>query len=400
MAFPQKITQPPAASTERPYNIRHFAALAATVRHGSLTRAARAVNLTQPALTQAIAGLEVALGVTLFERSAQGMAATPAAQLIAPRAEAAIAHIGSPRVTGTQLRALLALARAGSYAGAAEATGLSSASLHRAVADLQVALGQRLVDRRGQYVGLTPAGLRRARGFGLAVAELRAGLAEVAALQGVAAGRIIVGAMPLSRARWLPEAILRFVAGHPGIDISVVEGSHVELSGPLRDGEVDLMLGALRAGAEADGLEQIAVFEDRPMLVMRAGHPLLAAADLARAMVAYPWVLPGAETPLRRHWEAMIRSLGAEPPRVAVECGSTMTIRQLLLHGDGLTLLSREQVAVELDAGLLVARALPWAFSRTIGIATRAGWRPTATQADFIALLRECGAPAVADVKI
>ena len=165
MAFPQQITQPPAVSTERPYNIRHIAALAATVRHGSLTRAARAVNLTQPALTQAIAGREVALGVTLFERSAQGMAATPAAQLIAPRAEAAIAHIGSPRVTGTQLRALLALARAGSYAGAAEATGLSSASLHRAVADLQVALGQRLVDRRGQYVGLTPAGLRRARGF-------------------------------------------------------------------------------------------------------------------------------------------------------------------------------------------------------------------------------------------
>jgi hypothetical protein len=63
----------------------------------------------------------------------------------------------------------------------------------------------------------------------------------------------------------------------------------------------------------------------------------------------------------------------------------------LLLHGDGLTLLSPEQVAVELDAGLLVARALPVAFARTIGITTRAGWRPTATQAGFIDLLRACG---------
>jgi LysR family transcriptional regulator of gallate degradation len=168
-------------NTERPLNIRHFAVLAATVRHGSVTRAARAINLTQPALTQAIAGLEASLGVTLFNRSAQGMAATEPALLIAPRAEAAIAHIGSPRVTGTQLRALLALARAGSYAGAAEATGLSSASLHRAVADLQVALGQRLVDRRGQHVGLTQAGHRRARGFSLAMAELRSGLDEIAA---------------------------------------------------------------------------------------------------------------------------------------------------------------------------------------------------------------------------
>ncbi|WP_246027341.1 LysR family transcriptional regulator [Novosphingobium umbonatum] len=377
---------------DRPLNIRHFAALAATVQHGSLTRAARAVNLTQPALTQAIAGLEASLGVTLFERSAQGMLATEPALLMAPRAEAAIAHIGSPRVTGTQLRALLALARAGSYAGAAEATGLSSASLHRAVADLQVALAQRLVDRRGQHVTLTPAGQRRARGFGLAMAELRAGLAEVAAWQGKEAGRVVIGAMPLSRARWLPEAIARFVQQYPAIDVAVVEGSHVELAGPLRDGEIDLMLGALRDGAEAEGLAQEPVFDDVPVLVMRAGHPLEQAGDLSAALADYPWILPGSETPLRRQWEAMIRHLGAEPPRVAIECGSTITIRQLLLSGDGLTLLSPAQVAVELDAGVLVARALPGAFARSIGITTRAGWRPTPTQTGLIALLREGGA--------
>ncbi|MBN9144831.1 MULTISPECIES: LysR family transcriptional regulator [unclassified Novosphingobium] len=377
---------------DRPLNIRHFAALAATVRHGSLTRAARAVNLTQPALTQAIAGLEASLGVTLFERSAQGMTATEPALLMAPRAEAAIDHIGSPRVTGTQLRALLALARAGSYAGAAEATGLSSASLHRAVADLQVALGQRLVDRRGQHVALTPTGQRRARGFGLAMAELRAGLAEVATWQGKAAGRIIVGAMPLSRARWLPEAISRFAREYPGVGVMVVEGSHGELSGPLRDGEIDLMLGALREGAEAEGLAGEAVFADTPVLVMRKGHPLESVAEPGAELADYPWILPGSETPLRRHWQTMLRALGAEPPRVAIECGSVMTIRQLLLDSDSLTLLSRSQVAVELDAGVLTARDLVSGFTRSIGITTRAGWRPTATQEAFVAMLRECGA--------
>ncbi|MEY2942920.1 MAG: hypothetical protein RLY97_934, partial [Pseudomonadota bacterium] len=85
----------------RPFNIRHYAALAATVRHGSLTQASRAVHLTQPALTQAIAGLEAQLGITLFHRSASGMVATAPAQLLAPRAEAAIDLIGSSRVTAT-----------------------------------------------------------------------------------------------------------------------------------------------------------------------------------------------------------------------------------------------------------------------------------------------------------
>lgn len=377
---------------ERPPNIRHFAALAATVRHGSLSRAARAVNLTQPALTQAITGLEANLGVTLFERGAAGMRPTEAALLLAPRAEAAIAHIGSPRVTGTQVRAFLAVVRAGSYAAAAEATGLSAASLHRAVSDLSVALGQRLLDRRGRSIALTPAGQRRARGFGLAMAELRAGMNEVAMLTGKAGGRIVVGAMPLSRARWLPETIARFVAAHPGIDVAVHEGSHAELAGPLRDGDIDLILGALREHAEVDDFAQEAVFEDRPALVMRAGHPLLECTDPAARLTAYPWLLPGRDTPLRRYWEAMFRALGQEPPHVGIECGSVMMIRQLLLAGDGLTLLSPDQVSVELDAGVLAALPTPVPVARTIGISTRAMWRPTAAQTAFLALLRETGA--------
>ncbi len=378
-----------ATNVRHAFNTRHWAAFAATVRYGSVTRAARAVNLTQPALTQAIARLEAELGCTLFERGPAGMAPTEPAVLLAPRAEAAIAQIGSPRVTGTQVRAFLALARAGSYAAAAEATGLSSASLHRAVADLSVALGQRLVDRRGRSVLLTPAGERRARGFGLAMAELRSGLAEVAAWQGKAAGRIVVGAMPLSRARWLPETILRFGARHPGVDVAVVEGSHAELSGPLRDGEVDLMLGALRDGISLDDLQQEAVFEDRPALVMRAGHPLLGRAADGATLAAFPWILPGRDTPLRHYWERMMRAAGAEPPHVGIECGSVLTVRQLLLGSDALTLLSPAQLAVELQAGVLATMPPPAPVLRTIGITTREGWRPTAPQDAFVALLRE-----------
>lgn len=379
--------------SDLPTNVRHLAAFAATVRHGSVTRAARSVNLTQPALTQAIARLEAALGCSLFERGAGGMTPTEPARLLAPRAEAAIVHVGSPRVTGTQIRAFLALARAGSYAGAAEATGLSAASLHRAVADLSVALGQRLVDRRGRSIMLTPAGERRARGFGLAMAEVRSGLAEVAAWQGRAAGRIVIGAMPLSRARWLPETLLRFHAAHPGVDLSVVEGSHAELAGPLRDGEIDLMLGALREATVLDDFAQEAVFEDEPALVMRAGHPLLSAGAIdGAALQAFAWILSGRDTPLRRYWEDMMRALGVEPPHVGIECGSVLTVRQLLLGTDALTLLSPAQLAVELDAGVLAALPPPAPVTRTIGITTREGWRPTATQAAFVAVLREVAA--------
>ena len=373
-------------------NIRHLAAFAATVHHGSVTQAARAVNLTQSALTQAIGGLEAALGTSLFSRSATGMAPNPPALLLAPRVEAALGHIGSSRVTGTQVKAFVAVARAGSYAGAGEASGLSAASLHRAVADLSVALGQRLIERRGRSIFLTVAGERRLRLFGLALAELRAGFAEVAVWQGQTAGKIVIGAMPLSRARWLPDAILRFGAAHPGTDLVVIEGSHAELAGPLRSGEIDLMVGALRDDSEAADLAPEPVFVDHPKIVMRRGHPALASPQGRGRLFDYPWILPGRETPLRRYWEHMVAALGSAPPHVGIECGSVMTIRQLLLGSDALTLLSPDQVAVEVAAGLLALIEPPVAVQRTIGITVRAGWRPTTVQADFIALLHECGA--------
>ena len=372
-------------------NIRHCAALAATVRYGSVSAAARAVNLSQPALTQAIAALEVSLNVTLFERSSNGMVPTQPALLLAPRIEVAIKHIGSTRVTSTQLRSFITVARTGSYKTAALKLGVKAASLHRAVADLSIALGQQLLDKRGRSLFLTPAGQRRLRCFGLAIAELSAGLAEVSSWKGRAGGRIVIGAMPLSRARWLPSTLEKFASSHPDIDIIVYEGSHGELIGPMRDGEIDLLLGALRDVTEINDLDQEAVFDDQPQIIARAGHPLLKSSSLIQDMHKFAWVLPGRDTPLRRFWEGMFVQLGIDPPRVQIECGSVMMIRQLLLSGDALTLLSPRQVSIEIEAGLLAALPTPSAISRTIGITTRMGWRPTADQKALIQMLRETG---------
>jgi DNA-binding transcriptional LysR family regulator len=73
---------------------------------------------------------------------------------------------------------------------------------------------------------------------------------------------------------------------------------------------------------------------------------------------------------------------------VPIECGSVIMVRQLLVQSDFLTLLSPDQVAVELEAGWLVRVAdAPGEISRTIGITTRADWRPTRLQQGFITAL-------------
>jgi hypothetical protein len=52
----------------------------------------------------------------------------------------------------------------------------------------------------------------------------------------------------------------------------------------------------------------------------------------------------------------MMRATGQAPPHVGIECGSVLTVRQLLVGSDALTLLSPAQLAVELDVGLLASR--------------------------------------------
>ncbi|MDT7532057.1 LysR family transcriptional regulator [Sphingobium sp. SA2] len=123
------------------FNIRHLAAMAAVVEQGSVSLAARAVNLTQPAVTQGIAKLEAQLGAALFERRPGGMVPTPVALRFKPRVDVALRLIGSSPVTAAQIRAFVALARGGSYAAAAVQAGVAEPSLHRAVGDLGLALG-------------------------------------------------------------------------------------------------------------------------------------------------------------------------------------------------------------------------------------------------------------------
>jgi DNA-binding transcriptional LysR family regulator len=71
-------------------DIRNMRQLLAIQAHGSFAKAARALGMSQPSLSSAIARLEDQLQVTLLERTAQGSHLTPIGELIAERASKVI----------------------------------------------------------------------------------------------------------------------------------------------------------------------------------------------------------------------------------------------------------------------------------------------------------------------
>lgn len=384
-------------------NLRHLRGIVAIAANRSMNAASRTVHLSQPALTQGLAKLERQLGVDLFARHADGMVATPEGQRFVARAAAALTHLsvaaravarGSGRgfsrpdqlITAAQARAFVALADAGSFVGAGGATGLSQPAVHRAVRDLEQVSGVTLVERRGRGVGLTAAGRRLARGIRLAAAEITAGISETRPDRGRRSGRLVVGAMPLCRALLLPAAIAQLMSEAPEAMIDVLEGSRRELVEPLRDGVIDVMIGALRPEIGAD-LAQLPLFTDRLIVVGRAGHPLAGRRAVSRDDLArFPWVAGRLATPLRALWEGLFDD--RKQPPAPIECGSVMVIRGVLRDSDFLTLLSPDQVALEIEAGILApidaGLDLP---DRLIGVTHRVDWRPTPLQERFLDLL-------------
>ncbi|SKB76052.1 LysR family transcriptional regulator [Sphingopyxis flava] len=387
-------------------NLRHLRAIPQIVARGSLVAAAETANLSQSALTQGLAKLERQLGVVLFDRRNDGMIATREGAAFSERLTTMFHYLGegvppAPRsargfsrpdrlLTSAQLRSFVKLADAGSYVEAARQNEGAPSAIHRAVHDLEQIVGARLVERRGRGLGLTSAGKRLARGIRLARAELEAAIEGVSPGAGER-GRLVIGAMPLCRSWLLPAALATLISEVPRAQIDIVEGSWRELIDPLRDGQIHLMIGALREDPVPYGLLQQTLFVDRLSIVGRAGHPALKAGTGLAELAQYPWIIGRDRTPLRAHWQMMFS--GFPEIRAPIACGSVMTIRGILLASDCLTLLSPDQVATEIEAGLLEHRdAIGERLTRPIGIASRPAWRPTDLQKRFLEILHSVAA--------
>ncbi len=401
-------------------NIRHLLAFREVARQQGVSAAAHLVHRSQPAVTQAIAGLERQLDVTLFERQAGGMFVTPAGELFLVRVCRMFEHLANgareavqvelrqrarhkahsanhrPRTdfhrntTVAQLRALVAVGDTGSFSLAARRTGLSQPSIHRAGRDLERLAGMAFftVSRKG--IELTRPGEAFARGVRLARAELRQGFDELSHLKGEDSTRITVGSMPLSRSMILPGAIHELLQEKANVQVRNVDGPYSELLRALRNGELDFLIGALRDPDPAEDVVQEPLFRDPLAVVAGPNHPLAGQPGLTlQDTLAFPWIAPPRDTPTGDY---LFRQLGIgrmQTTPVRIVSSSLIMVRGLLGRGAYVTMLSLHQADLEVRLGQIVRLDLDLPDSaRAIGLTYRADWAPTTTQTRFLSLVR------------
>jgi len=393
--------------------LKPLRALCAVAATGSTVAAASALHLSQSSVVRAVQTLEADVGGALFERSGRGMVPTPLGQALAVRAARGLAQLAqadapvrrghTPDIlawTGSRLAGgvgarhmavLLSLAQTSTETASARALGISQPAVHQTLAQLEHMAGAPLFVRARKGLRLTEAGEATLQAFKLARAELQQAGDELAARRGVVQGRLVIGTLPFSTGHLLSLAVDRVLQTHPGVAITIVDGTYDALLHQLRQADIDLIVGALRPALPGADLQQETLFLDRLAVVARAAHPLAQRPRLGwKDLRDAAWIMPMPNTPAQVAFEQALRVAGIPIPADALRVNSALMMQALLARSDRLALMSPRHLQDEIRAGLLVELPVPVRHEpRMIGLVRRSDHLPTpAAQALLDALRR------------
>ncbi|MDW5597561.1 LysR family transcriptional regulator [Conexibacter stalactiti] len=263
--------------------------------------------------------------------------------------------------TGVELRHLAALAaihEEGSFRGAADRLGYVQSAVSQQLAQLELLVGTRLVDRaRGHAppVRLTEAGVLLLDHAGRIFGQLAAAEADLRVHAADGAPRLRIGVDQSVATRLVPAALQHLGAAHPGISVELDEASsdrvHLER---VAAGELDAAFAELPLGS--DSLRFTEVLSDPCVLLLpRASALANADDDLELAdLVAAPLVTL-AGWPMMNLIESHLRNAGLEP-RTAMRTNTCTTAQALVGTGAGAAILPR--LAVNEDDPRVVVRDL------------------------------------------
>jgi DNA-binding transcriptional LysR family regulator len=375
----------------------------------SISRASALINLSQPAVTQAISSLEEKVGVTLFERGHSGSHLTAFGRILLNRTERLCDLVRDAletlfggaqpaetvdidtlvgKITTTHIRCLSAVSENVSFDQAARSIGVSQPSLHRVARDFERQIKRVIFDRRARGITTTKQGSELARRLKLAMRELDDAIDEINTQRGIITSRIVIGTLATSGSFLLARAVDEVLTHAPGAEVQVMEEPYEQLLDHLRAGDIDFLFSVLRRPDWATDVAETMLFDEPYVVVMRPKHPLSKIAQIGRDELAgYDWIVPGPTTPRFLAFERLFAS-ARKKPTARVSTTSRGLTRSLLATSDRLTLLTRHEA--ELEERLGVLKIVPTRVKlprRAYGVATRLNWQPTALQRTFLEML-------------
>jgi DNA-binding transcriptional LysR family regulator len=257
-------------------------------------------------------------------------------------------------VTIRQLQIFVCAAEAASFARAAETLHVSPAAVSFQIKHVEDMTGFSVFERIGKKVALTDAGKTLLIYARIILQGVQDADQALMALRGVIGGRVTLGAV--STAKYIvPHVLARFQPAYPGVTINLRFGNRQQITEALAHGEIELAV----MGQPEDGADVLATaFAVHPSVIIAPpGHTLANAPSLRFSDLAAERMITredGSGTRLLMEQSCLAAGV---TPRIGMTTDSNETIKQAVMAGMGIAVISRHTIGMELALGLM--RTLP-----------------------------------------
>lgn len=252
-----------------------------------------------------------------------------------------------------QLRVFASVAKHLSFVRAAEELSLTAPAVSMQIKELEAAVGLPVFDRTSRQVSLTMVGEYVLAHSRRVLSAMRDAEDLVARFRGLKAGPLDVG-MVSTAEYFLPRLLAQFHQEHPGIVIRLqVAHNREQIMNLMQEGNIEL---AIMGRPPEGGGTRAEPFAMHPhILVTSTGHPFTRMEAVpARALADEGFIVREPNSGTRTALDEYMRSHHMTP-RIVMQMSSNEAIKQAVMAGMGISLLSRHTVGLELDHRLIAA---------------------------------------------
>ena len=243
------------------------------------------------------------------------------------------------RIRLRDLHILLAVVQSKSLAKAAEQLAISRPVVSKVIADLEHALGVRLLERDRHGAEPTIYGAALLKRAATVFDELRESVKDIEFLVDPAAGEVRIGSSEFLAVSFVSEVIGRLSRRYPRMAFHLVVTPPDMLLGELSERNVDLVI-AQRWGLSAvEKFNFETLYDDSNVVVTSVQNPWARRRRMALAdLVNKSWLLPPPERSFGPVYVDAFRASGLDYPRATVHTISAEVRMRLLATGRFLTI--------------------------------------------------------------
>lgn len=263
------------------------------------------------------------------------------------------------RISLRDLRVLMAVADTGSMAKAAARLRISHPAVSKTVAELEGALGARLLDRSPQGTELTPSGEVLLRCGINIFDELRQGYRSLEHLSNPNSGEVRVGCTEIILHSLASVVVRTFSTKYPGaqVDVKLANPGEHQLR-ELRERRIDLLITRATGQSAAEDLHSEVLFDEPFVFVVGAESEFAGKRRVALDdIIGCKWVLPAPDSAPGALINGVFRAAGFQPPRAIVKTISIELTTSLVASGEFVGILPIS--VARLKAGQAALRVLP-----------------------------------------